>query len=103
MQTGKPIRFLHEAQFDARTKILDINSSLFLDKKGNPNIIMVIRDVTQHKILENEILLRNRELTVLNEISKNISEAFDIDRIVSKSLEEYPEINKYGIWGSLSD
>ncbi|CAG0994428.1 MAG: ATP-binding protein [Candidatus Methanoperedens sp.] len=87
LQTGQSIRFMHETRFNARTTILDINSSMFLDKKGNPNIIMVIRDVTQHKILENEILLRNRELTVLNEISKNISEAFDIDRIVSKSLE----------------
>ncbi|MFZ3384105.1 MAG: ATP-binding protein, partial [Candidatus Methanoperedens sp.] len=87
LQTRKPIRFLHEILFDAGTKILDINSSLFLDKKGNPNIIMVIRDVTQYKTLENEIIIRNRELTVLNEISNNISEAFDIDRIVSKSLE----------------
>ena len=87
LQTRQPIRFMHEAQFNDRTTILDINSSIFIDKKGNPNIIMVIRDVTQHKILENEILLRNRELTVLNQISKNISEAFDIDNIVSKSLE----------------
>jgi len=87
LQTRKPIRFLQETLFDARMKILDINSSLFIDKKENTNIIMVIRDVTQYKTLENEIIIRNRELTVLNEISKNISEAFDIDRIVSKSLE----------------
>ncbi|MFZ3168684.1 MAG: ATP-binding protein [Candidatus Methanoperedens sp.] len=87
LQTRQPIRFMQESKFNSGTKILDINSSLFIDIKGNPNIIMVIRDVTQHKNLENEILLRNRELTVLNEISKNISEAFDIDKIVSKSLE----------------
>lgn len=87
LQTGQSTRFIQESKFDSRIKILDINSSLFIDKKGSPNIIMVIRDVTQHKNLENELLLRNRELTVLNEISKNISEAFDIDRTVSKSLE----------------
>ena len=87
LKSRKPIRFLHEAQFDDKTKILDINSSLFLDKKGNANIIMVIRDVTHHNVLENEIIVRNHELTVLNEISKNISEAFDIDILLSGSLE----------------
>lgn len=87
MESGKPIRFLHEAQFGDKTKILDISSSLFLDKKGNSNIIMVLRDVTHHKVLENEIIVRNRELTVLNEISKNISEAFDINIILSTSLK----------------
>ena len=34
-----------------------------------------------------KLLSRNRELTVLNEISKNISEAFDIDIILSVSLK----------------
>ena len=87
MQSRKPIRFFHETQLGGITRILDINSSLFLDKKGNSNIIMVIRDVTHHKVLENEIIARNRELTVLNEISKNISEAFDIDIILSASLK----------------
>ncbi len=85
-QSRKPIRFLHETRFDGKTKILEINSSLFLDKKGNSNIIMVIRDVTHQKVLENEIIVRNRELILLNEISKNISEAFDIDIILSTSL-----------------
>jgi PAS domain S-box-containing protein len=87
MQSRKPIRFLHETQFGGKNKILDVNSSLFLDKKGNSNIIIVIRDVTHHKVLENEIVVRNRELTVLNEISKNINEAFDIDILLSGSLE----------------
>jgi PAS domain S-box-containing protein len=87
LRSKKPIRFIHENQFESKTKILDINSSLFLDKKGNSNIIMVIRDVTQYKVLENEIVMRNRELIILNEISKNISEAFDIDKILSRSLE----------------
>jgi len=48
---------------------------------------MVIRDVTQQKVLENEIILRNRELTALNEISNNISETFDLDKILFRSLE----------------
>ena len=87
LQSGKPIRIVHEIESEAGEKILDINLSLFLDKKGVQNIIMVIRDVTQQKVLENEIILRNRELTALNEISNNISETFDLDKILSRSLE----------------
>lgn len=87
MKSGKPIRFVHEIESEAGKKILDLNLSLFLDKKGVQNIIMVIRDVTQQKVLENEIILRNRELTALNEISNNISETFDLDKILSRSLE----------------
>jgi PAS domain S-box-containing protein len=87
LQSGKPIRIVHEIESEAGKKILDINLSLFLDKKGVQNIIMVIRDVTQQKVLEKEIILRNRELTALNEISNNISETFDLDKILSRSLE----------------
>ncbi|HWQ95877.1 MAG TPA: HAMP domain-containing protein, partial [Candidatus Methylomirabilis sp.] len=34
LQSKEPMRFMHEIKFDDKTKILDINSSLFLDKKG---------------------------------------------------------------------
>ena len=100
LQSGKPIRFTHETRIDGKTKILDINSSLFLDKKGISNIIMVIRDVTQHKVLESEIMLRNRELTVINEISKNISEEFDVGRILAASLENIIKLTNMDCGGA---
>lgn len=34
-----------------------------------------------------ELLVGNRELTVINEISKNISDAFDLDTMLSRSVE----------------
>jgi PAS domain S-box-containing protein len=86
LQSKKPIRFVHEIKSDYEKKILEINASLFLDKKGVQNIIMVIRDVTQHKFIEDQIILRNRELAALNEISNIIRETFDLNRILSRSL-----------------
>jgi PAS domain S-box-containing protein len=86
MQSKKPIRFVHEIESDDEKKILEINASLFLDKKGIQNIIMVIRDVTGHKFIEDQIILRNRELAALNEISNIIRETFDLDKILSRSL-----------------
>lgn len=85
--TKKSIRILHEVRTNGNRKILEINGSLFLGIRGEIEIIMVLRDVTQEEMLEEEIIRRNRELTVLNEVSKNISETLDLDRILSKTLE----------------
>jgi len=87
LQTKVPERFVHEVYVNGNKKILELNPSLFLDKKGTVNLIVVLRDVTQQKMLEEEIIRRNKELTVINEISKTISETFDLDRILSSSLD----------------
>lgn len=86
LESKKPIRFVHEMEFDYGKKILEINASLLLDKKEIQNIIMVIRDVTGHKFIEDQIILRNRELAALNEISNIIRESLDINKILSRSL-----------------
>ncbi len=85
LQTKNPLRFVQEVHINSRKKILEINASPFLDK--NTNIILVLRDVTQQKLLEEEIISRNRELTVLNAVSKSINESFNLDRILSTALE----------------
>ncbi len=87
LRSGRPERSVHEVDIHNRKMILEINSSIFFYKKGTPNIILIIRDVTKHKVLENEIVLRNRELTALNDISKDISETFNLNTILFRSLE----------------
>lgn len=90
--TKKPVRFVHEAHINGNKKILEINASPLLEKKDIANIILVLRDVTQQKLLEEEIIARNRELTVLNEISKLTSKTFDLDEILSNTLENLLEL-----------
>lgn len=92
LQSKKPIRFVHEIESNFEKKILEINASLFIYNKGIQNIIMVIRDVTQHKFIEDQIILRNRELAALNEISNIIRETFDLDKILSRSLVAIQEL-----------
>jgi len=87
LRTKRPIRILHETSIKGNRKILEINGSLFSDSRGETEIILVLRDVTQGEMLEEEIIRRNRELTVLNEVSKTISETFDLDKILSKTLD----------------
>lgn len=88
LHTKKPVRFEHETIINGTGKTLDVNGSLFIDMAGTANVILVIRDITQQKQLEKEIITRNRELTVLNSISRNISETFDLDDILAHSLEK---------------
>ncbi len=87
LQQKKPLHFVHETLFNGKIATLDMNASSFLDTNGNSNIIIVTRDITQQKILEDEILQRNHELTILNDISRSINEVFDTDIILSKTLE----------------
>jgi PAS domain S-box-containing protein len=92
LESKTPIRFVHEIDSNYEKKILEINASLFLDKQGVQNIILVIRDVTGHKFIEDQIILRNRELAALNEISNIIRETFDLDKILSRSLVVIQEL-----------
>jgi PAS domain S-box-containing protein len=92
LKSKKPIRFVREIESNFEKKILEINASLLLDKKGVQNIIMVIRDVTGHKFIEDQIILRNSELAALNEISNIIRETFDPDNILSRSLVAIQEL-----------
>lgn len=57
MRSNKPMRLLHETRVNGGKKILEINSSMFSDR-GAINIILVLRDVTQQKALEAEIIVR---------------------------------------------
>jgi PAS domain S-box-containing protein len=87
LRTGQPMRLLHEIQVNGDKKILEMNGTLLSDSRGEINVILVLRDVTRQKALESEIIARNRELTVLNEISKNISESFELEKILFEILE----------------
>jgi len=92
LESKKSIRFVHEIDSDTEKKILEINASMFLERRGIQNVIMVIRDITGHKFIEDQIVLRNRELAALNEISNIIRETFDIDKILTRSLVAIQEL-----------
>ncbi|NJD76885.1 MAG: PAS domain S-box protein [Candidatus Methanoperedens sp.] len=94
LETKNPIRIVHETYSDGTKKILELNASFFSDKKNLINIILVSRDITQQKMLEEELVTRNRELTVINEISKSISDTFDLDKLLLQILENLLSLAK---------
>jgi PAS domain S-box-containing protein len=87
LRTRNPVRFAHEMEIKGNKKILEINASPLLNKNDITDIILVLRDVTQQKKLEEEIISRNRKLTVLNDLSRNINYTFDIDKLLLNSLD----------------
>ncbi len=72
LRTKQPVRFIHEIDSNDDRKIFEINASLFLDKQRSTNIIMVMREITQQKKLEEELKDSYEELRLtysqLNEL-----------------------------------
>jgi PAS domain S-box-containing protein len=55
LRTKQPVRFTHQIDSYEDKKIFEINASIFQDKQRSPNIIMVLREITQQKKLEEEL------------------------------------------------
>ncbi|MCZ7392724.1 MAG: ATP-binding protein [Candidatus Methanoperedens sp.] len=72
LQTENPSRFVHEIKANGNRKILEINPSFFRDKKGAENIILVTRDITQQKMLEEENISFYNNIKYLNEFNEEI-------------------------------
>jgi PAS domain S-box-containing protein len=72
LQTKKPLRFMHEININGTKKILEINASPFIDKKDITNIILVLRDITQQKALEEENIAFNKNIKYLKEFNEEI-------------------------------
>ncbi len=102
LQTKNAFRFVHEIKTNGSRKILEINPSFFRDKKGAENIILVMRDITQQKMLEefNEEILNNvnlaihvvdRDMNILavnDELIKLGRGRFKKEQVINKNLFE---------------
>ncbi len=70
---------------DKSTRYVELNCA----RVSELNQIMVfMNDVTEHKKHEQEILRRNKELTVLNSISRSIKQPKDLEQILNQALEK---------------
>ncbi len=72
METNKPESTMQEVYVNGIKKFLEINSSMFIDSKGITNIIVVLRDITQQKILEEENIAFYDNIKYLKEFNEEI-------------------------------
>ncbi|MDH4231522.1 MAG: PAS domain S-box protein [Nitrospirota bacterium] len=92
--TGKNYRTNHQ-HFDASGKkyFHEILASPIKDSSGTViNVIELIRDITDRMQHENELSQKNRELVMLNEISRLLGKSLKFDEIFSQVLHKLIEM-----------
>lgn len=78
---------------DIHHRILRQNIDPIIDERGRVSeLILVVRDVTKERLAEEEMAQRNRELSVLNSISEEITKSLEIDQIIVGAFTKTVEI-----------
>jgi PAS domain S-box-containing protein len=94
---------LEEPRKDGSTFPVMITTSLIKDSQKRPvGILGVCRDISEKKIMEQEIMQSNRELTALNTISSKVNQTLKLKEILNGSLRIMLELTHAPVgWISL--
>ncbi|MBM3133619.1 MAG: PAS domain S-box protein, partial [Chloroflexi bacterium] len=91
------VRAFHK---DGSPVFLEASTSI-LEKGGKMDgLLVTLRDITERKQAEEQILQRNRHLATLNEIAQTINQSIDLDEILGNTLDKTLEILNTG-YGSV--
>ncbi len=72
---------------------LEDHGKMQYDESGNTTgITGVLRDITERKRTEEQILQRNRELAVLNDIAQTVSQSLHLDETLNNALDKTLEV-----------
>ena len=91
VKTGSPVRVTHELPCpnDSEKKIFkEISASPMRDADGRINrVVELVRDVTEEQELEESLVRRNQQLSILNAIAMTVNQSLNLEDILSRSLE----------------
>lgn len=71
----------------SRTRSIDVEILLVPSRDNSKNILMVIRDITRKKHAESELLKRNNQLLMINEVMKVANSVDTLDEMLEEILE----------------
>jgi diguanylate cyclase (GGDEF)-like protein/PAS domain S-box-containing protein/putative nucleotidyltransferase with HDIG domain len=78
---------------DGREVPVEVNISLMTDEDGqNTGAIVVIRDITERKRVQEEMLRHSKRLEVLNAISIAVSQSLDLSEMLNSALEKVLQV-----------
>ena len=78
---------------DGRKVPVEVNISRMIDDEGRPTgAIVVIRDVTERKRVQEEMLRHSKSLEALNAISAAVSQTLDVNEMLNSVLEKVLEV-----------
>jgi PAS domain S-box-containing protein len=88
-ETGRSFKTVHTHAVGDKKVVHDITAYPIMDRQGDVKYsVEVLRDVTESKKLDDEIAQKNRELTVLNSISKILSQSLKAEDIFENIFQK---------------
>ncbi len=90
LETGESVKVTHVRQDPAGQKrYLDIVASPMHDSTGRiTRIIELMRDVTEEKRIEESLVRRNQQLSILNAVATTVSQSLELEDILGQTLDE---------------
>ncbi len=77
---------------DNRKVIVEINTKRIFELGRFVGVQFVAKDVTMKRKMENQILVRNRELFVINEISEQLNSTLDLEELLKNVVDNLVEL-----------
>jgi PAS domain S-box-containing protein len=105
-KTGKSSQSIHVHRYETadakEERYVEVKASPVTNSQGNiTEIVMIIRDITEAKRMEQRILEANRNLLALNAIANTVSQSLDLDTILNSALDKVLELMKGNTGGIL--
>jgi len=91
LESGEPVKVTHIAPVreNGHKRYLDIVASPMRDSSGHiTRIIELRRDVTEEKQLEESLVRRNQELSILNTVATTVNKSLELEEILGQALDE---------------
>ncbi len=93
IETGKPVRTTEAVEFEGQKLYYDARRLPIKDKSGNiTKLIGVFKDITEAKRMQEEMLARNRELSVLNDVAAAVNRSLKLDEVLGAALDKSMKI-----------
>jgi len=74
---------------DGKQTDAELSAALMRDKSGKPTgFIMIVKDITERKRAEEEILQRNRELAALHQVLTSITQTLDLQQVLREIVSQ---------------
>jgi len=104
-ETGKPVHVTHYHRCfaDGYEEIcVDIIASPLKDSQGyTTEVVELMRDVTEARRLEQQIIAANQELLALNAIANTVAQSLDLDTVLNSAFDKVLELMKGNTGGIL--
>jgi PAS domain S-box-containing protein len=90
VMSGNPVRVTHEVSSPGSDRKIykEISASPMRDSNGRiTRVVELTRDVTEKEELEESLIRRNQQLSILNAISITVNQSLNLEDILNRALE----------------